>query len=318
MATSTYDYFFKLPGELREQILTSLLVKPEGVRIHDLSCSDLMRSKRPEPRTKPRLWHDVVLRRTYVVGEEFALWPLSYFLVSRAFHREASAAYFSRNMFYLYSRKRYRPPPVGTSALLPKRRSRGRDRDREGGPAQEEPNRYSYLGSLRRVRRAVLQVRSMEDGLVPLLREMALAGGLRHLDVMLWDTVVGKSARAWDDVWRTDPGMWLSRLLRDPDVNAARLQFHFRAKLAEHGVDVWCLRGGSGAPGRTGAVVGSESTAAVGHEGTLVTGRKRRQKTFVWRDLDIEELARMYCSLTEVGMSETGEERSLTGGLRAE
>lgn len=111
MATSTYDYFFKLPGELREQILTSLLVKPEGVRIHDLSCSDLMRSKRPEPQTKPRLWHDEVLRRTYVVGEDFALWPLSYFLVSRAFHREASAAYFSRNMFYLYGRKRYRPPP---------------------------------------------------------------------------------------------------------------------------------------------------------------------------------------------------------------
>ncbi|ROW14215.1 hypothetical protein VPNG_04269 [Cytospora leucostoma] len=203
MATSTFDCFSKLPGELREQILTYLLVKPEGVHIDNLSCSDLMDSKRPDPRADPRAWRHAVL--PVVARGDLPGWPLSYFLVSQAFHREASAVYFSRNLFYLYSERRYpRVPRVRLGSGAP--RLERQDRDPEGGVVQEEHSRYSYLDSLRRIRRLVLSIRSIREEFIPLLQEIVLAGGLKQLHVTVRLSLVW--ARDWEKLWRTDPGSW--------------------------------------------------------------------------------------------------------------
>ncbi|ROW07712.1 hypothetical protein VMCG_03472 [Cytospora schulzeri] len=295
MAPATFSGFFDLPGELRDQILTYLLVKPEGIHID--TCSNLLHETTPEPRFKsPALssvdsdddeWNSEGPGPGSLSGEEGKLgWPLNYFLVSQTFHREASAVFFGDNEFYLYATK----TPRGTQ----RRRPKNKNRHDSGGHEHE----FRHLESLRRLRRVVLYAQRLggllEGLFIPMLRGMTLSGGLKHLDVRVCPSVQG--ARGAAGLWGSSPGRGLLGLLRDPDLEVARLRI--------------CL--GILLPGK-GSGEGREEVASwcpsrEGPGGRLVTLADREGR--VWCDLDVGELARRYGG-EEVGIFKVGEERSL-------
>lgn len=293
MAPTTFISFFDLPGELREQILAYLLVQPEGIHINARGKLELLGETSPERRIKsPPLSDD----DSDDDRQEKPGWPLNYFLVSQTFHREASAVFFGENKFYMYT--------LARSVIL---RGRGPGRRRwpepggtsKGGHGHERG--FKHLESLRRIRRVVLYAQRLggvlESLFVPLLRDMTLAGGLKHLDVRVCPSRQG--ARGPASLWGSSPGRGLLDLLRDPDLDVARLRVCLDLLLPEgkgksseeeaEGVASWCPR-------------------REGPDGRLVTATDREGR--VWCDMDVGELVRRYGG-EEVGIFKVGEERSL-------
>ncbi|ROV89164.1 hypothetical protein VSDG_08856 [Cytospora chrysosperma] len=304
MAPTTFNSFFDLPGELREQILAYLLVKPEGIHINAGGKLELLGETSPERRIKsPPLSND----DSDDDRQERPGWPLNYFLVSQTFHREASAVFFGENKFYMYT--------LARSVILrgrgPGRRcwpepgGRGRGSGSgKGGHGHEHGRGFKHLESLRRIRRVVLYAQRLggvlESLFVPLLRDMTLAGGLKHLDVRVCPSRQG--ARGPASLWGSSPGRGLLDLLRDPDLDVARLR-----------VCLDLLLPGGKEKGRSGEEVGEEDVAAwcprrEGPDGRLVTATDREGR--VWCDMDVGELVRRYGG-EEVGIFKVGEERSL-------
>lgn len=131
-ALARFDYFFDLPGELREQILSYLLVRQGGILA---GCpgdwSENIAHKLGLPSRQLGFLWDSSDRRNRLLddwvsssdesdesGEDSeddeddeddgsfrrrrrSKWPLNYFLVSQTFYREVTAVYFRHNMFYL-------------------------------------------------------------------------------------------------------------------------------------------------------------------------------------------------------------------------
>lgn len=301
MAPTTFNSFFDLPGELREQILAYLLVKPQGIHINARGKLELLGETSPERRIKSLPLSDDDSNDD---RQEKPGWPLNYFLVSQTFHREASAVFFGENKFYMYTLarslilrgrgpgRRWWPEPSGSG----KGRGKGKGGHEHG---------FKHLESLRRIRRVVLYVQRLggvlESLFVPLLKDMTLAGGLKHLDVRLCPSVQG--ARGPASLWGSSPGRSLLDLLRDPDLDVARLRVC---------LDL-LLPGGKG-KGESREEEGEDEDVASwcprrkGPDGRLVTATDR--EGHVWCDMDVGELVRRYGG-EEVGIFKVGEERSL-------
>lgn len=271
MAPATFDGFFDLPGELREQILTYLLVKSDGIHINTYSRLDLLVENSPERRfeSQPPSLEDSDDDERDELG-----WPLNYFLVSQTFHREASAVFFGENEFHLYampSRLFLRDHGSG-ARWWPE--AAGSRRNKGGGR-----HGYKHVESLRRIRRAVLVAQRLggvlETLFLPVLRDMTLAGGLKQLDVRVH--LAAQRAQGPASLWGSRLGRALLGLLRDPDLDVARLRMVLGLLLpgSEGGGEVagWCPR-------------------REGPGGSLVTATDREGR--VWCDMDIEELARRY------------------------
>lgn len=118
-----FDYFFDLPGELREQILSYLVIKPGGVIIGEPGeWSQNLARELGQPQKKcVRTGADSSSLCSDIddddeEGEENgdddgddepgsrrkkSKWPLNYFLVSQTFHREVTSIFFRENTFYL-------------------------------------------------------------------------------------------------------------------------------------------------------------------------------------------------------------------------
>lgn len=272
MEIQKFDRFFELPGELREQILAHLVVRPAGVHLGERHCfrdaepsgyGDSSDSNEDEGNDKEDGDSD---------DDCWMAWPMNYFLVSQTFYREASSLFFGENRFHLYAgvrRSMLFDPLSEQGVLAPQQQSlRPQDPASSGSAAQ-------FLLSRRRVRHLVLYIQrlggSLGNFIVPCLQDMVLTGSLRHLDVNVYH-LEQQGADKRGALWTSAPATVLLRLLRDPDLEVARL----RAYLPVH------------SPARLGALGGwcplrSEQVSGDGDPGT------RR-----WASVDVEELGRRY------------------------
>lgn len=139
----SFSYFFELPGEIREQILGYLVVKPGGIIIgergtwrrniaHELSEPKGFPPPRSSRQARASSWaandehslsstsdeeHEGYETDEADEADEVAYaanpnkWPLNYFVVSSTFYREVSAVFFRENTFYLLATGRRGPAP---------------------------------------------------------------------------------------------------------------------------------------------------------------------------------------------------------------
>lgn len=293
----TFDSFFDLPGELREQILGHLLIRPDGI-----ICG-------PFPEAGPRSFDgplndesDDCYERQGQEGSPG--WPLNYFLVSQAFNREATAVYFRENTFYLWAsgRKRGRTSLTWDSPAL-----QDFGRDAPSGRTRNLPalhpaacevllKRPEWARSRRRIRSIVLYLGRLRGGLdqnvFQPLSDMVLAGGLKSLEARLYDR--GPNTRPESFLGST-PMQWLYRLLSDPDLNVARLRALL--DMNQH-PEFWCPfhKGGESACGNNsspGPQLDATNSKRNGRFGQ-VDG-----KWGVWVDLDIEALIEKHGAMEE-------------------
>lgn len=275
------------------------MVKPNGILVDTSDILELLNEISPECRpelpTLPAKYKDysggrgtAALLSNSEDGEEQEpepSWPVNYFLVSQTFHREASAVFFGENEFHL------------NHAWSPSLRGK-HDRSNAG-----KHGYHKHLDSLRRMRRVVLhagRLGGVLEGLfIPVLREIALSGGLKRLDVRVSPSVQKAGGPA--GLWGSSPGRSLLGLLRDPDLEAARLRvdhlpFNGRWVVNDKGEIVGVREGEDAAapwcPRRKGP--DDRLVTMVDWEGRM------------WCDLDIEELARRYGG-GEVGIFKVGE-----------
>lgn len=233
----TFDYFFDLPGELRAQILSLLLVQKCGIIIgsdkrllsntsNDEEDDDDDESDDGQDEYDP---------------ESDSAWPVNYFLVSQVFNREATAVYFHDNTFYIQATGRkyisHTPSPVDHLQAV---YTTGQRFHQHGlgspppPPGEALLNRPEWARSRRRIRKVVLYVQRPRGSLsadvfAPLL-DMILAGGLKTLEVRLpWH-----ARRGWR-VLASAPMRSLYRVLSDPDLDVARLRV-----LAGRHEEFWC------------------------------------------------------------------------------
>lgn len=239
--STSFDYFFDLPGELREQILGLLLVKKGGI-ILAAHRSSLAKGL-----------DDVSSEESDYDGyddtsEDSPTWPLNYFLVSQVFNREATAIYFSENNFHISATgRKYSPHPLlddprATYAIGQRLHQHGLGPPPPPGEALL--NTPEWERSRRRIRKVVLDVQRPRGSLSvdvfdPLL-DMILAGGLKVLEVrIVWFATRGE--RVLDSA----PMRSLYRVLSDPDLDIARLRVP-----ADRHEGFWCdFHGGGGGAG---------------------------------------------------------------------
>lgn len=221
-----FDYFFDLPGELREQILVYLLVKPHGISLGSMpgilpSAADTLDDVDDEK-----------------INEEEGAppWPLNYFLVSQTFNREATAIYFWRNAFHIVATGRKCVPSPHSADNAPPYTNSYPHHGTVSFPAPGEAllNTPHWAGSRRRIRNVVLYVQrprgSIEKDIFEPLLDMILAGGLKSLDVRIcWFSPRGQR------MLYSSPMRSLYRVLSDPDLDAVRLRVAARAH-----EQVWC------------------------------------------------------------------------------
>lgn len=281
MENRRFDCFFELPGELREQILAHLVVKPAGIHLGERHCF-------PDRDTEPSEDDDSSGNGDDGDDERRVGWPVNYFLVSQTFYREASSLFFGENTFYLYAgvRRSTLFDALSTQGVLVPQQQPLRRK----GPAGRGSTAH-YLRSRRRARHLVLYLQrlggSLGDFVAPCLQDMILTGDLRHLDIRVFH-LEQQGADKRGALWTSAPATVLLRLLRDPDLEVARLRVYL--PLTSPGrlkaMDGWCpLR--------------SEQEAG-GH------GRGTRQ----WASVDVEELTRRYGG-GETSICRAVEERSL-------
>lgn len=216
----TFDYFFDLPGELREQILGLLLIKQGGItigsdqRMLSNSADDQEEDESDEGGSE-------------CDAEDCPSWPVNYFLVSQVFNREATAVYFRQNTFYIHAtgRKYASHPPVDDLKAV---YTIGERLHQHGAgppppPGEALLNRSEWARSRRRIRKVVLYVQrprgSLSGDVFEPLLDMILAGGLKALEVrILWLAARGRRVLA------SAPMRSLYRVLSDPDLDVARLR----------------------------------------------------------------------------------------------
>lgn len=311
-ALKTFDYFFDLPGELREQILGYLLIDPNGIIIGE-----------------PGSWsHNIHADRhregsvTYVsdLSDEYdeeeddgdddddsqsspPAWPINYFLVSQTFHREATAVFFHDNTFFLLATGHKRLSPRSSSSHRLGYRDAARPYRRWPGgvfPGIGEALLGSerYLGARRRMRHVVVYISGLRgalvDGVLAPLGDMVLSGGLRSLEVRVW----------WfrakgGGMLESAPMRALYRVLRDPDLDVARL----RVMEGRHG-EVWCQfhqhHNNNNSNNNNRASLPDSPVVAVavcqGARNARLSGEEERRylERVQWIDVDLESLVRKH------------------------
>lgn len=216
----TFDLFFDLPGETREQILGYLLIKPTGINIDQDTdpqgghSARVHRWRLPNPLSESAPQDDD--------DQDYGpLWPLNYFLVSQTFNREATAVYFRNNTFHILCKPALKD--WGRQSKF------NRTMARSGDALLNNP---AWTRSRRRIRHAVVYVRRARgqldhDVFQPLL-DMALAGGLKELEFRVAFGL--QSAALSSPIMRT-----MYRVLTDPDLRVAKLSVAEK----DHGSG-WC------------------------------------------------------------------------------
>lgn len=288
MENPRFDCFFDLPGELREQILAHLLVKPVGIHIGEQHCFPGRGTERIEDDDNSDSGDDCDYEGDDSDNERRAGWPVNYFLVSQTFYREASSLFFGENTFYLYAGVRRSTLFDALSKqgiLAPQQQSL-----RRKGPAGRG-SEANYVRSRRRVRHLVLYIQrlggSLGDLVAPCLQDMVLSGDLRHLDIRVYHLEQqGADKRA--ALWTSAPATALLRLLRDPDLEVARLRAYLPVK----------------SPGRLKAMNGWCPLRSQQEAGG------RDPDTRQWASVDVEELTRRFGE-DETSIHQAVEERPL-------
>lgn len=246
MENRRFDRFFELPGELREQILAHLVVKPTGLHLGEHYCFPRADADREsglgDGDSSDNDDSDVEYERDDNAGDFRASWPVNYFLVSQAFYREASSLFFGENTFHLYAgvRKSVLFDALSRQGVLAPQQQSLRPR----GPAGRG-NAAHYLCSRRRVRHLVLYIQRLGGSLggfvAPCLQDMILTGNLRHLDIRVHH-LEQQGADKRGTLWASAPAGVLLRLLRDPDLEFARLGAYLptRSPGRLRAMEDWC------------------------------------------------------------------------------
>lgn len=285
----TFDYFFDLPGELREQILILLLVKPNGIIIGSDPTAPNWNDSDSEDESDD--YDDDDYGDDESNPEASPAWPINYFLVNHIFKREATAVYFRENTFHIYATgRKYTPSHAPTDDPFQAVYATGQRLHRHGAPlpgplppAEGEAllNRPEWAPARARLRSVVLHVQRprgalSHDVFAPLL-DMILGGGLKVLDVRLqWYPRSGAPARG-SRALASAPMLALYRVLSDPDLDVARLRVPAGAHEA-----CWCAFHGAGGEGE-----------ACRREGQSAHDRD------AWVDVDIGALIRAHGGVDE-------------------
>ncbi|KAH8744893.1 hypothetical protein F5883DRAFT_588583 [Diaporthe sp. PMI_573] len=294
MENRTFDYFLELPGELREQVLAHLVVRPAGIHIgeRDLfpKTGKLDRDSGLSEGDDSSDSSDV--DNTHDSDEDekgFSVdWPVNYFLVSSTFYREASGLFFGENMFYLYAgvRRSTLFDALSKQGVLAPQQQSARQKSPAGGWSVAH-----YLRSRRRVRHLALYIQRLggplEDVIVPCLQDMVLTGELRYLDIRVYH-LEQQGADKRGALWTSQPATLLLKLLCDPDLEVARLRVYLSVQSQERlrAMGDWCpLRSEQEAGGREAGRTG-------------------------WAIVDVDELTRRYGG-GETSIPRAVKERSL-------
>lgn len=255
----TFEYFFDLPGELRRQILSYLLVKPGGILLGPVpslpSAKEDNASIQVNLVAAGRLPSQKASANTNQHGndedpdepcaDDTLPWPLPYFLVSHTFHDEAAAVYFRENIFYLSPIAGGKSSGIGIRAP-PRRPPSPQNRARKPAPPFAEAllDRDAWLHARRRIRHLVVYVHSRRGSFLKQvyapLTDMILAGDLRVLEMRVSWLVTERGAQdGGSGVLGTAPMQAMYRVLSDPDLDSARLRVAVcDGKMLHDGI--WC------------------------------------------------------------------------------
>ena len=280
MAPQTFEYFFDLPPELREQVLCHVCLFPYGI---------LVKLARGAVRALPGPSAGGVAPRHHGGGdgeddddeaEELAEPPVNLFLASPVLYREAAAIYYGRNVFHLdleafkWGRKQRNrvlelaSTGASTGATAGSGSGSGRKGGRELGAALQLLADPNAAGARRRIRSVVVNVRRfgamVQYVLVPVLEAMVLDGGLRKLRVHVPEPGRGYSTDGYNLALRA-----LLVVLTDPDLEKAELTVAREAHAS-----FWCRfheegaseGGGDGTAG-CGMSRGQGGRGNAGHDG---------------------------------------------------
>ncbi|KAK4105698.1 hypothetical protein N658DRAFT_492184 [Parathielavia hyrcaniae] len=235
MTAQRFEYFFDLPPELREQILSHLCLFPTGInvgggvdgKVVPMPAAPASNASISTAGAHQSTHHTSTSSQSYSLlqvdedkdenedDENCAEPPINLFLASPVLYREAGDLYYGRNVFHLNCvlslSLRRRVPPRQSSALS----KLLNDRDTSGA-------RW-------RIRSAVVYVKRL-GGLVqlwlgPVLGKMVLNGALRRVRV---DVLAGRSRADPSPVmadFASNPALRaLLKLLTDPDMEKAELR----------------------------------------------------------------------------------------------
>ncbi|KAF3764692.1 hypothetical protein M406DRAFT_70784 [Cryphonectria parasitica EP155] len=224
-ALQTFDYFFDLPGELREQILSYLLVRSHGVGLGSM------------PGIVPSKADDIETGDFYDCPKQNGApaYPLNYFLVSQTFHDEATSVYFRENSFHIVATgRKYLPTQSGLVRVPDQVLEERTRRAFLPSPGEALLNRPDWAHVRQRIRKVVLYLQRprgfLEKEIFEPLLDMILAGGLKSLDVRIcWFGSRGQKLLS------CPPLKSLYRVLGDPDLDDVRLRVAARAH-----EQVWC------------------------------------------------------------------------------
>ncbi len=175
--------FFDLPPELRENILSRLLIRPDGVQIiNNNSNNNKDDTDKSNHWSRTRDDNGIDDDDDDDDGDDGTQSPLPYFLASMQMYREASGIFYTQNDFVLDIPTRNLPESLTSEGGLlgppppPPRLRRCGDGDGD----------IEYRVRYRICRLTVLLRRvggDFETALAPALSDMVLRGGLRHLAV---------------------------------------------------------------------------------------------------------------------------------------
>ncbi|KAI3390232.1 hypothetical protein diail_11663, partial [Diaporthe ilicicola] len=193
MEKPEFALFFELPGELREQILAHLVVKPAGIHIGERHCfpratglpGDTESDENGDGSDND---DDKVDDHNHDETDNGMGWPANYFLVNSIFYKEASSLFFGENTFHLYAgvRRSILFDPLSELGVLAPLWQQSSHRK---GPADCGSTARYHL-SRRRLKRVILYIQrlggSLGDVIAPCLQDMVLNGDLRHLDIRVY------------------------------------------------------------------------------------------------------------------------------------
>ncbi|KAK4039860.1 hypothetical protein C8A01DRAFT_46755 [Parachaetomium inaequale] len=246
MPTGTFEYFFDLPPELREQILAHICVFPTGIWVGGGDDGEtsvpLPRSSSPgatiftqQPTTTTR--H----ADSEDEEDEHADPPVNLFLASPVLYRAAGDLYYGRNVFHL---------DFSSHAWGRKQKSLVAAADGgSGGALWRLVTHPDTARARRRMRSVVVYVRRLGElvagVLAPALGDMVLNGGLKRVRVDLLELGVrGRGGMGTGDYAGNPALRALLVLLTDPNLEGAGLRV-----LREQHAWFWCrFHRGGGVP----------------------------------------------------------------------
>lgn len=268
--TPAFELFFDLPSELREQTLGYLLVKSQAIQItHDSGKIGIHSFSIEQQNESSGCDEDKVDVDVYEA--DGPRWPLNYFLVSQTFNREATATYFRKNTFHIFSKDSkmlYTHPGHLRShcSQLLALSCRG---PRSGDALLLNP---AWTPSVRRIRNIVVHVQRLRGFLdqsvcQPLL-DMILAGGLKNLEFRMAFRSRGEA------MFSALPMRCIYRVLTDPDLLVARLRIP-----AQNHESAWCPFHENGGDGCESCAISTDRLKGPGNG---------------WLDVDVAALIRKY------------------------